>query len=226
MNYTFHFGVIWQDWPKLLDGVLATLYFASISMLIGLVIAIAGAATLRFGPRWARVPVKCYVELFRNTPLVVQLFFIYFGLPSLGVGLEAGTAAIIGLTLNFAAYCVEIIRSGTLAVPKGLLEAGYSLGLRKLQVFFLIVLRPALIVSFPALSSQIIVLLLATSVISIISADELTAIAGSIQSRTFRSFEIYIVILVIYLGLSSIFKVALRVFYDRFIAFEPQRYEA
>jgi len=205
---------------------LATLYFALISMLIGLVIAIAGAATLRFGARWARVPVKCYVELFRNTPLVVQLFFIYFGLPSLGVGLEAGTAAIIGLTLNFAAYCVEIIRSGTLAVPKGLLEAGYSLGLRKLQVFFLIVLRPALIVSFPALSSQIIVLLLATSVISIISADELTAIAGSIQSRTFRSFEIYIVILVIYLGLSSIFKVALRGFYDRFIAFEPQRYEA
>lgn len=226
MSYTFHFDSVWREWPLLLEGIQATLVFTLISMVLGLVIAVSGAAILRFGPKWAKLPVTIYVEIFRNTPLVVQLFFIYFGLPSTGIAFTPDIAAMIGLTLNFGAYSVEIVRSGTLAVPKGLIEAAQMIGLNRVQTFAYVMLRPALIVAFPALSSQIIVLLLATSVISIISANELTAIAGSIQSRTFRSFEVYIFILAVYLGLSSLFKLALRLIYDRFIAVEPQRFRS
>ncbi|MHA6732165.1 amino acid ABC transporter permease [Devosia sp. A369] len=224
MSYTFHFDSVWREWPLLLEGIQATLTFTLLSMVLGLIIAVTGAAVLRFGPIWAKAVVRVYVGVFRNTPLVVQLFFIYFGLPSTGLALTPDIAAMIGLTLNFGAYSVEIIRSGTLAVPQGLIEAARVIGLNRVQTFVYVMLRPALIIAFPALSSQIIVLLLATSVISIISANELTAIAGSIQSRTFRSFEVYIFILVVYLGLSSIFKLLLKIIYDRWIAVEQQRF--
>ena len=121
------------------------------------------------------------------------------------------------LGINLGAYTIEIIRSGLLGVPAGLVDAGRSLGLTDLKVYLLVLLRPALVISFPALSSQFIVLLLGTSVVSTISAEELTAVASSIQSRTFRSFEVYLAVLAIYLGLSLSVKGILYVISRRFI---------
>jgi polar amino acid transport system permease protein len=163
------------------------------------------------------------VDVFRNTPLLVQLFFIYFGLPSLGLPLSPNTAATWALGINLGAYAIEIVRSGLLGVPAGLVDAGRALGMRDLQIYLLIMLRPALVISFPALSSQFIVLMLGTSVVSTISAEELTAVASSIQSRTFRSLEVYLAVLAIYLSLSLAVKWILHLISRHFIYRHLQR---
>ncbi|MBN9499479.1 MAG: amino acid ABC transporter permease [Alphaproteobacteria bacterium] len=217
MDYTFQFDAVFANWPLLFDGVLLTIRLSIVTMASGLLIGILGAYVLRFGPRWGIAIVRSYVEVFRNTPLLVQLFFIYFGLPSIGLPLSPNTAAVWALGINLGAYTIEIIRSGLLGVPAGLVDAGRSLGLTDLKIYLLILLRPALVISFPALSSQFIVLLLGTSVVSTISAEELTAVASSIQSRTFRSFEIYLAVLAIYLALSLTAKAILYAISRRFI---------
>jgi polar amino acid transport system permease protein len=142
----------------------------------------------------------------RNTPLIVQLFIVFFGLPSAGVRLDAMTAAIIALSINLGAYSTEIIRAGLEAVPKSQIEAGYSLGLSGTQVFRHVILLPAIKIVYPALTSQFVLIMLATSVVSQISAPDLFHVASIIQSRTFRDFEIYAVIAVIYLALALLLK--------------------
>lgn len=223
VDYSFHFHVILENWRPLLDGVLLTIRLSIVTMVIGLLVGIAGAYVLRFGRRPARFIVRSYVDVFRNTPLLVQLFFIYFGLPSLGLPLSPNTAATWALGINLGAYAIEIVRSGLLGVPAGLVDAGRALGMRDLQIYLLIMLRPALVISFPALSSQFIVLMLGTSVVSTISAEELTAVASSIQSRTFRSLEVYLAVLAIYLSLSLAVKWILHLISRHFIYRHLQR---
>jgi polar amino acid transport system permease protein len=217
MDYRFQFGVVWDNWPALAVGVVLTLWLSLVTMVSGMLIGVAGAYVLRFGPRWAALCVRAYVELFRNTPLLVQLFFIYFGLPSIGISLSPNVAAMWALGINLGAYAVEIIRGGMLGVPAGLVDAGRALGMSNLKIYLLVLLRPSLIISFPALSSQFIVLLLGTSMVSIISAEELTAVASSIQSRTFRSFEIYLAVLFIYLAISLAARAILHAISRRYI---------
>ncbi len=149
--------------------------------------------------------VGAYVELVRNTPFLVQVFFIFFGLPALGVRLETDVCAVIALTLNGSAYAIEIVRAGIESIGHGQIEAGRALGLHPLQNFRLVVLPQALRAVLPPLGSQFILLLLNSSIVSVISADELTAAAQDIQGRTFRSFEAYIVAASIYLVLSTAF---------------------
>jgi len=175
-------------------------------MLAGLTIGALGAAARVYGRPWLGALVAGYVEVIRNTPLLVQLFIVFFGLPSLGVRLDAMTAAFIALSVNLGAYSTEIIRAGLEAVPRAQIEAGYSLGLSRLQVFRYVVLMPALQVMYPALASQFILLMLATSIVSQISAPDLFHTASIIQSRTFRDFEIYAVIAGVYLALALAFK--------------------
>jgi polar amino acid transport system permease protein len=131
----------------------------------------------------------------------VQLFLIYLGLPALGIRLAPDTAALLAMTLNLGAYATEIVRAGIEAVPRGQIEAGRALGLKSWQIFRLVILVPALQAVMPALSSQFILVVLGSSVVSAISAEELTAVAGNLQSRTFRPFEVYLVVGAIYLGL-------------------------
>jgi polar amino acid transport system permease protein len=223
VDYSFHFHVILENWRTLLDGVLLTIRLSVVTMVIGLLVGIAGAYVLRFGHRPARFIVRSYVDVFRNTPLLVQLFFIYFGLPSLGLPLSPNTAATWALGINLGAYAIEIVRSGLLGVPAGLVDAGRALGMRDFQIYLLIMLRPALVISFPALSSQFVVLMLGTSVVSTISAEELTAVASSIQSRTFRSLEVYLAVLAIYLSLSLAVKWILHLISRHFIYRHLQR---
>jgi polar amino acid transport system permease protein len=146
--------------------------------------------------------VTSYVELIRNTPFLAQLFFIYFGLPSLGLRLNPIVSAILAMTINLAAYGIEIVGAGLDAVARGQREAGLALGLRPRQIFVKIVLPQALKVIFPALTSQIVITMLESAVVSQISVRELTYEADLLQARTFRSFETYLVVTVIYLFLS------------------------
>ncbi len=213
MTYTFQFRDVFAAWPFLLDGLWTTLYLSTVTMLFGLAIGVAGAAARLYGGPLLRTLVGGYVEVIRNTPLLIQLFIVFFGLPSLGLRLDAMTAALISLTINLGAYSVEIVRAGLQAIPKAQIEAGHSLGLSGFQVFRYIVILPALKLMFPALASQFILLMLATSIASQISVSELFHAASIVQSRTFRDFEVYSVIAVLYLALALTLRGAFAVMY-------------
>lgn len=206
MGYTFNFRDIWAQTDFILEGVLVTLQLSLVTMVAGLVIGTAGAAARVYGPGWLKLVVAAYVEIIRNTPLIVQLFLVFFGLPSAGIRLDAMTASMIALAINLGAYSTEIIRAGLEAIPRAQLEAGSSLGLSGIQVFRHVVLFPAVRIVYPALTSQFVLVMLATSVVSQISAPDLFHVASIIQSRTFRDFEIYAVVAVVYLALALAFK--------------------
>lgn len=208
MNYRFNFRDVFAQSEFLIEGLLLTLQLSFATMAFGLLIGVTCAALRLYGPRAVRAAVAAYVELIRNTPLLVQLFLVFFGLPSLGVRLDATTASLIALTVNLGGYATEIVRAGLEAIPRAQVEAGVSLGLSRLQVFRHVVLMPALKIMYPALASQFILLMLATSVVSQISAPDLFHTASIIQSRTFRDFEVYIVVAALYLALALAFRVA------------------
>ncbi len=209
MHYVFQFGVVRDHWRELLDGAVATLWMSVAAFGLGLAFAIL--CTFARASRFAalRGAVRGYVEVIRNTPLLVQLFIVYFSLPSLGIQMDADQAAVLGLALNFGGYAVEILRSGIEAVPPGQIEAATALGLRRVRIFRHIVLFPAIRVSYPALAAQFILILLGSSVVSAISAEELTSAVNSLQSTTFRSFEFYFAALFIYLAMAGTARLAL-----------------
>lgn len=210
MNYSFDFGPIFADWPLLLEGMIQTLKFSSISMVLGLGLGIVIMLMRMSGVKPMRAFAIGYIELIRNTPFLVQVFFIYFGMPSLGIRLTAGEAAILAMTVNCAAYASEIVRGGVESIRKGQIEAGRALGLHTIDVYRFIVFRPAIRAVYPALCSQFILMMLNSSLVASISAEELTYVGQMIDTQTFRSFEVYFVIGAIYLALSQFFSIVLR----------------
>ena len=194
----------------LLDGLIFTIVLTIVSTVSGIAVGTAGASARTFGPAWLGRIVICYVELIRNTPFIVQLFFIFFGLPALGLKLSETTAAFLAMTINLGAYSTEIIRAGIEAVPKGHLEAGVSLAMSKWEVLRYIVLKQAFRKIYPALSSQIIIVMLGSAVVSQISAQDLTYAANFVASRNFRNFEVYILAAVVYLLLAIAMRAVLR----------------
>jgi polar amino acid transport system permease protein len=209
VTYTFHFGALAPYWGLIVEGALQTLRLSAITMAIGLVIGVIGAMARTSRIAAARWVANVYVEAIRNTPLLVQLFIAFFGLPSLGLRLSATEAAMVALSINLGAYATEIFRAGIESIRKSQIEAGMALGLSGLQVFRHIVLYQALKAIYPALTSQLVLLMLTTSLASQIGADELFHVGAFIDSRTFRSFEVYAVTTGVYLlmalGLRSIF---------------------
>lgn len=208
MTYSFQFRDVFAAWEFLLEGLALTLELSLVAMACGLVIGLAGAAARVYGKPWLKRLVAAYVETIRNTPLIVQLFLIFFGLPSAGIKFDANTAAMVALSINLGAYSIEIIRAGLEAIPRSQIEAGQSLGLSPVQIYRYVIIFPALKMMFPALSSQFVLLMLATSVVSQISAQDLFHMASIIQSRTFRDFEVYILVAVAYLVLALLFRLA------------------
>ncbi|MCF3933769.1 amino acid ABC transporter permease [Acuticoccus sp. M5D2P5] len=206
MNYSFRFSSLLAYRDEIIEGLLLTLQLSAATILIGLVIGVVIAALRTGGPGPLRSIATVYVETIRNTPLLVQLFIIFFGLPSLGLRFTANEAALIGLSINLGAYSAEIIRAGIESVRKSQIEAGHALGLNGYQVFRHVVLFQALKAIYPALTSQFILLMLMTSIVSTIGANELFHQASFIDSRTFRSFEVYTAITLIYLGLTLLFR--------------------
>ena len=205
MDYVFHFSDVWDARDELAWGALLTVELSAIAMVLSLGIAVIGAFARISGPRPLRMAVAGYVEVIRNTPFLVQIFMLYFGLPTLGVRLDANQGALIALVLNGSAYTIEIVRAGIESIGHGQTEAALAVGLHRFQVFRLIILPQALRAVVPPLGSQFILLMLNSSIVSVISADELTAMAQDVQSRTFRPFETFIVATVIYLVLSLLF---------------------
>ena len=203
MHYVFQFGVVWDNWPVLAEGALATLWMSVAACALGLVVAVVCVLARSSRFRAVRGGVRGYIEVIRNTPLLVQLFIVYFSLPSLGIRMDADSAAVLGLALNFGGYAAEILRSGIEAVPHGQIEAATALGLRRLRIFRHVVLFQAIRTSYPGLASQFILILLGSSVVSAISAEELTSLVNSLQSTTFRSFEFYFAATAIYLGMAA-----------------------
>jgi polar amino acid transport system permease protein len=188
----------------LLWGSLGTIGLALAGMLLALLIGILGVAAKTSKIPLVRAPVTGFVEVVRNTPFLVQIFFIYFALPLMGIRLNPTVTAIIALGINGGAYAIEIIRGGVESISKGQIEAGFALGLHKGDVFRLIVLKPALRAIYPSLTSQFVMLTLTTSVCTSIAAYELTSAAQRIESDTFRSFEVYFTVTAIYLVISTL----------------------
>ena len=198
----FDFGAVFIDWRMLAKGIVWTIGLTAIATLIGMLIGVACAWARSAVPLWLKGVVGAYVELIRNTPFIVQLFFIFFGLPAAGVKPSPETASIIAMVLNLGAYATEIIRAGIEATPKGQIEAAVSLALNKVQVFMRVVLPPALKKVWPSMVSQIIIVMLGSAVCGQISVEELSYQANLIQSRNFRAFEAFIVATLTYLALS------------------------
>jgi polar amino acid transport system permease protein len=200
--YSLDFGWLADATGAIARGAATTILLITVTTLAGTFLSILGAAGRRNGPVLLKRAIAVYVEVIRNTPFLVQLFFIFFGLPSLGVRLDPVLAAMLAMTLNMAAYTIEIVGAGLDAVPRGQTEAALALGLRPRQVFVKIVLPQALKVIYPALTSQIVIMMLESAVVSQIAVRELTYEADMLQARTFRAFETYFVVTMVYLVLS------------------------
>lgn len=190
----------------LAEGALVTLKLAAVATLFGFVIGTLCAVGRNSNMRWLSVLSAAYVEAIRNTPFLVQIFLVYFGFASVGIKLSAFSVAIIALTINVGAYTGEIMRAGFNTVHAGQWEAAECLGLSRAQVYWHVVLRPAVERVFPSLTSQFILLMLASSIASQISVAELTGNANYVQGVTFRPMETYIVIGAVYFGLALLMR--------------------
>ena len=219
MDYSFDFSVVSQNLGLLLAGAWTTLKISLLAIAFGIVLGIFGALFRTSGNRILNAIALAYVEIIRNTPYLIQLFFIFFGLPTLGIKLTAEQAAILSLGVNFGAYSTEIVRAGVESIPKGQVEAGMAIGFSKLSIFRLIVLPPALANIYPALVGQVILAVLFTSVVSQIATEDLTYAGDFLNSRTFRSFEIYFTISLIYLVLVWIIKLISLLIERKYFAF-------
>ena len=209
MHYAFHINVVWDHWRELAQGAVLTIRLSALAMVIGLAVATVCAYVRATGSGPLRWAVVGYVEAIRNTPFLIQIFIIYFSLPAIGFSIEANHAALAAMVVNFGAYGTEILRAGIESVSHGQIDAGKALGLTRLQTFRHVVLFPALKTVFPALASQFILLMLASSVVSAISAVELTAVTNTLQSTTFRPFEFYFVATGLYLAMALAFRAML-----------------
>jgi polar amino acid transport system permease protein len=196
------FPAVLAEWPLLARGAAMTVGLTAISATIGVALGIACARARTHGPKALRVVVGIYVELIRNTPFIVQLFFIFFGLPGLGIKLSPDMASVLAMVINLGAYSAEIVRAGIAATPRGQIEAARSLALTESQVFVRVVLPPALKRVWPSLVSQIVIVMLGSAVCGQISTPELSYAANLIQSRNFRGFESFIIATAIYLVLA------------------------
>lgn len=206
MNYTLDFSGLVPYLPDFLAGLSTTIQLTLIATFSGLLLGTVCAAGRISDKSWLRILCASYIEVVRNTPFIVQLFFIFFGLPAMGIKLTAWQAGGIAMVFNLGAYSAEIIRAGIQAAPKGQWEAGKTLGLSRRQIFIHIILPPAYQRVYPALVSQSIIVMLGSSVVSQISVEDLTFAANFAQSRSFLGFEAYLIIALVYLLLSILMR--------------------
>ena len=206
MKYSFDFAAPLEYWPDLLEGAWTTLTLSLSATFFGFLVGVFCALASTGRTKWLARVASAYIEIIRNTPLLVQVFLVYFGMASMGFKVGAFTAATVALVVNVGAYTSEIVRAGIESIPKSQLEAAETLGLTRWQTLRHVVLPPAIERVFPALTSQYVLLMLASSVCSQISAEELTAVANRVQSDTFRSVETYLIVAVGYLLLSLIMR--------------------
>jgi polar amino acid transport system permease protein len=213
----FDFSSVFAAWQLFLSGLEMTVFLTVASCSLGTALGILAAWGRVYGNPYRRALISCYVEVMRNTPFLVQIFFIYFGLAGIGLKMGDVVASVVALTINLGAYMCEIVRSGIEATPKGQVEAAKSLALSNRQVFMRVILPQALARVWPGLTSQLVIIMLASAVCSQISTSEISYVANFISSKTFRSFESYIVVTIMYMLLTIILREVLEWLGPRFI---------
>ena len=201
MSYDFYFGDIWKARAFLFEGTLTTLWLSVSCMILSLAIAIPAAIARMTSPAWLRGIIYAYVEYIRNTPFLIQVFLVYFGLGMAGLRMTPNGAALIAMTANGAAYTIEIVRAGIVGVDRGQWEAGTVLGLSRTQIYTHLILPQAMKIIYPPLTSQFILIMLGSSVVSVIATTELSSVTYDIITPTYRAFEAYIVTAGIYFAL-------------------------
>ncbi|MCE3027833.1 amino acid ABC transporter permease [Salinicola sp. DM10] len=220
---TLDFSTLLPYTAQILHGLMTTLWLTAVTTLAGIALAIVVAylrdAAVNGRPSLIGRLLGGYVEVIRNTPFIVQLFFLFFGLPALGVPISATVAALLAMILNLGAYTAEILRAGIDSTQRGQHEAARALGLSRLQSFRHVVLVPAFSRVYPSLISQCIIVMLGSAVVSQISVFDLTYAANFIQSRSFRGFEVYLVVTLIYLLLAVGLRLAFEFAGRRLFAF-------
>ncbi|HOA99760.1 MAG TPA: amino acid ABC transporter permease [Candidatus Atribacteria bacterium] len=194
----FDFLALYEALPALLVGALATLRITALSIAVGLVIGL-GAGLARVWPNsFLRSISSAYIELIRGTPLLVQIFLVYFGLPALGLNLDPFVAGVLAMGINSGAYVGEIVRGGIESIAQGQMEAALSLGMSWWQSMYYVVLPQALFRILPSLGNEFIALLKDSSLVSTIAIAELTRTGQIIITRTFKSFEIWVGVALFY----------------------------
>lgn len=214
-----YFSDLLQYSDVFLSGLKTTVELTVLTTILGVALGTACATVRQYGNRASQRVVSVYVELIRNTPFIVQLFFIFFGLPAIGMMLSPWEASMIALTINLGAYSAEIIRAGLGSISKGQIEAAKVLGLNFRQTLTRVIFIPAFEKIYPALTSQCIIVMLGSAVISQISVQDLTYAANLVQSRNFRAFESYLVTALMYLGLSILLRFAFNALGKRLFAY-------
>jgi amine acid ABC transporter, permease protein, 3-TM region, His/Glu/Gln/Arg/opine family len=203
IRVNFEWNSVFSNLGMLLDGLVITLGVSILSFVGAFPLSVTAALARRSQWLPIRFIAASYVEIFRNTPGLVQIFFVFFALPSFGIRLDAFTAGVVALTLNIGAYMSETMRAGIQSVPVGQLEAAASLGLNGPQIFTRVVLPRALRNVYPAIVNLLVATILASSLLSTIAVPELTGTATVINSRTLRTFEVFAVVTVMYVVLTN-----------------------
>jgi len=201
---TLQYGQILHYLPDFAIGALVALWIAAVAFAGGLLIGLIGAAVLSFAPRPARALVLAYVRFFTWTPQLVQIFFLFFALPEIGITLSPVAAVLIGMTLNAGAYLTEIERAGFASVPRAELDAAETMGFSRPQIVWYVIAPHVVRALYPALSNHYIIMTLGTSMAAIFGVEELTGRALNANAISFRSVEIFSVVAGIYILLTII----------------------
>ena len=194
----------------LLQGAVVTLELSVISMVAGIVVGVACAIVVIAAGRVARKLIQTYVSICRGVPLIVILLFIYFTLPEAGIRFNAFWAGVVGLSINLGAYLSEVFRAAILAVDSGQMQAGLSMGMKKVQIYRKIILPQAAIIAVPTVGGYFISLLKDCALVSFISVDELLRHGNYIVSATFRTMDAYFLVGIIYYAMSMVAAKAIR----------------
>lgn len=221
---TFFYGDLLPFAGQLLSALWTSVYITVIAMVVGSAFAVLLYLGKSGSSPWLSRLCSAYIEVFRNTPLLVQLYLIYFGLPVVGINLNPIWAGIVALTLNNAAYTAEIYRAGFESVPPGIVEAGQALGMRRGLLFRHVIFMPATRNVFPALTNQFILLFLASSIASIIGLPELMNSILNINNHTYRTFEILSVGGLLYFVVAGLFALASRIAESRLFGWGVKRH--
>lgn len=197
--------LFWESFPKILiPGLTVTIPLTVIAFSLALILAIIAALVQFANVKGLKQLARFYIWIFRGTPLLVQLFVVFYGLPKLGVVLEPFPAAVLVFSLNEGAYCAETIRAALESVPKGQLEAGLCAGLSYLQTVFRIILPQAMRTAFPPLSNSLISMVKDTSLAANITVTEMFMVTQRIVARTYEPLLLYIEVGLIYLIFSTV----------------------
>lgn len=217
LDYQWNWDVIWRNSDKLAAGLLLSLKLAVISLLLGAVIGLLAAYVRALGPRWLAWPVAAYVEVIRNVPLLLLIFFVYLGLPELGVSwIDKEQSFVLTLSLYAGAYLCEVFRAGLASMPRQYVEAARAVGLRPWQRQRYVVLPVMLRITLPAISNNLISLFKDTSLATAIAIQELTFVTRQINANYFRALEAWLTATALYLIVVYGITIALRLVERRY----------